>query len=82
MSAAARIAVGHLPDMLLVPTETVFLVDGRARVYRLSASGRAVEPVIVDVVKRNKVQTAVKGPLKAGDKVTLTRPDAGEQAKK
>jgi RND family efflux transporter MFP subunit len=82
MSAAARIAVGHLPDMLLVPTEAVFLVDGRARVYRLSADGRAADPVIVDVVKRNKVQTAVKGPLKAGDKVTLTRPDTGEKGKK
>jgi RND family efflux transporter MFP subunit len=82
MSAAARIAVGHLPDMLLVPTEAVFLVDGRARVYRLSADGRAAEPIVVDVVKRNKVQTAVKGVLKAGDKVTLTRPDAGEQGKK
>ena len=68
MSAAARIAVGHLPDMLLVPTEAVFLVDGRARVYRLSAGGRAVEPVIVDVVKRNKVQTAVKGRSKPGTK--------------
>lgn len=82
MSAVARIAVGHLPDMLLVPTEAVFLVDGRALVYRLSADGRAADPVVVDVVKRNKVQTAVKGPLKPGDKVTLTRPDAGEKGKK
>jgi HlyD family secretion protein len=82
MSAVARIAVGHLPDMLLVPTEAVFLVDGRALVYRLSADGRAADPIVVDVVKRNKVQTAVKGPLTAGDKVTLTRPDAGEKVKK
>lgn len=82
MSAAARIAVGHLPDMLLVPAEAVFLVDGRALVYRLSADARKTEPLVVEVVKRNKAQAAIRGPVKVGDKVTLTRPDAGEKEKK
>jgi multidrug efflux pump subunit AcrA (membrane-fusion protein) len=82
MSATARIAVGHLPDMLLVPAEAVFLVDGQARVYKLSADGRAANPVIVEVVKRNKIQAALKGPLQPGDKITLTRPDLGDKVKK
>ncbi len=81
MSAAARIAVGHIPDQLLVPAEAVFLVDGRALVYRLSADGRSVETIPVEVVKRNKTQAAVKGPLKTGDKVTLTKPESTEAKK-
>ena len=73
MSALARIAVGRLSDMLLVPSKAVFLVDGRALVYRLQRGEFAAVPV--DVVKRNKDQAAVKGPLRPGDRIALTRPE-------
>jgi multidrug efflux pump subunit AcrA (membrane-fusion protein) len=74
MSAVARIAVGRLPDVLLVPAQAVFLVDGRAVVYRLER--RAFAPVAVDVIKRGKEQAAVTGPLRPGDRIALTKPDA------
>lgn len=73
MSAAARIAVGRLPDMLMVPSEAVFIVDGRPSVYLLK--GRKYEPVTVEIVRRGREQIAVKAPLKPGDRVALTRPD-------
>lgn len=72
MNGVARIAVGHLPNMLLVPAEAVFLVDGRAVVYRLD--GGVFTAVPVEVAKRNKEQAAITSGLKAGDRVALTRP--------
>ena len=73
MSATARIAVGRLPDMLMGPTEAVFIVDGRPSVYLLK--GRKFVAVAVEVVRRSREQIAVKAPLAAGDRVALTRPD-------
>jgi multidrug efflux pump subunit AcrA (membrane-fusion protein) len=73
MSAAARIAVGRLPDMLIVPTESVFIVDGRPSVYVLK--GRKFVAVPVEIVRRGREQVAVKAALAAGDRVALTRPD-------
>src|SRR5262249_27272840 len=74
MSSVARIVVGRITDQTLVPPQSVFLVDGRAVVYRVK--GRNVEIVPVEVVKRSKEQAAVKGPLQAGDHVALTKPEA------
>jgi RND family efflux transporter MFP subunit len=80
MSAMARIAAGRLPDMLLVPSQAVFLVDGRAIVYRLDRRSFVATPV--EVVKRSKEQAAVKGPLRDGDRVATTRPpDDGSSSK-
>jgi multidrug efflux pump subunit AcrA (membrane-fusion protein) len=72
MSAAARIAVGRLPDMLLVPAESVFFVDGRSVVYRLE--GRRFAAVPVQIVKRSRDQAAINGPVHPGDRVALTKP--------
>jgi multidrug efflux pump subunit AcrA (membrane-fusion protein) len=72
MNGVARISVGKMPNMLLVPAEAVFLVDGRAVVYRLD--GRNFVPVTVDVAKRNKEQAALAGGLREGDRVALTNP--------
>jgi RND family efflux transporter MFP subunit len=72
MSAMARIAAGRLPDMLLVPSQAVFLVDGRAIVYRLDKRSFVATPV--EVVKRSKEQAAVKGPLRDGDRIATVRP--------
>ncbi len=74
MSAVARIVVGRLPKMLLVPSECVFLVDGRAVVYRFD--GREFVPTPVEVVKRSKEQAAIKGAVHVGDRLATTKPGA------
>jgi HlyD family secretion protein len=72
MNGVARVAVGRMPDVLLVPAEAVFLVDGRAVVYRLE--GRTLVAVPVEVAKRNKEQAAIVKGLKEGDRIALTKP--------
>lgn len=74
MSAAARIVVGHLPDMLMVPTECVFIVDGRPSVYVLKRGGFVTMPV--EIVRRGREQIALKASLAPGDRVALARPSA------
>jgi RND family efflux transporter MFP subunit len=73
MSAAARIAVGRLPNMLLVPAGAVFTVGGRPTVFRLA--GRHFDAIPVEIVKRGREQAAIKSGLAVGDRVALTRPD-------
>ena len=73
MSAAARIAVGRLPDVLLVPTAAVFTVGGQPVVYRLA--GRQFVKVPVEVVRRGKDQIVLKDGVAPGDRVALVRPD-------
>lgn len=72
MNGVARIAVGRLPNVWLLPAQAVFLVDGRAVVYRLQ--GRKFVEVPVEVAKRNKDQAAVINGVRAGDRLALTRP--------
>jgi multidrug resistance efflux pump len=79
MSAMAKVVVGRLPDMYLVPPQAVFLVDGRTLVYRLD--GRKFVATPVEVVKRSKEQAAIKGPIGVGMRVALTKPET-EGAKK
>jgi multidrug resistance efflux pump len=74
MSAMARIVVGRLHEMYLVPPQAVFLVDGRAMVYRLDRRAFVATPV--EVVRRSKEQVAIKAAIRAGDRVAMTRPDA------
>ena len=74
MSAVARIAVGRIPNMLLLPAGAVFNVEGRTVVYRRSRRG--FEPVTVEVARRSREQVAIKVGLEPGDRVALTRPDA------
>jgi HlyD family secretion protein len=72
MNGVARVAVGRMPNMLLVPAESVFLVDGRAVVYRVK--GRTLVAVPVEVAKRNKEQAAIAKGLTEGDRIALTKP--------
>ena len=72
MNGLARIAVGRMPNMLLVPAEAVFLVDGRAVAYRLD--GRQFVAVPVEVARRNKDQAAIASGLHEGDRIALTKP--------
>ena len=72
MSAVVRIVTGRVPDMLLVPTASIFLADGRQVVFR---RGRhQFDAVPVEIVRRGREQVAVQGALAAGDHVALVRP--------
>jgi multidrug efflux pump subunit AcrA (membrane-fusion protein) len=73
MSARARIAVGQLPDVLLVPATAVFYEEGRTVVYRLS--GREYQATPVDVIRRGREQAAISGTtINEGDRVARKRP--------
>jgi multidrug efflux pump subunit AcrA (membrane-fusion protein) len=72
MSAAVRIATGKIPDMLLVPTASLFPADGRLVVYRRGR--RQYEAVPVEIVRRGREQVAVKAALAPGDHVSLVKP--------
>ena len=73
MSASARIVVGRLPDVHLLPPQAVFVVDGRSVVYRLERGVFVETPV--DVIKRSKEQAAIQGAIQPGDRVALRRPE-------
>lgn len=77
MSAVARIAVGQIPDVLIVPTKAVFADGGRPVVYRFS--GREFVAVPVEIIRRGRDQTAIKGPVSPGDRVALVSPVAPEK---
>jgi multidrug resistance efflux pump len=72
MSATIRIAVGSLPNVLLVPSGAVFVVEGRPTVYRRTRS--SFEPATVTVVRRGRDQAALSGGVSAGDRIATKRP--------
>lgn len=81
MSAAARISVGRLPNVLLVPASAIVYEDGRTVVYR--ATRRGFEPAPVEVIRRGRDQAAVSGAIAEGDRVARTRPAmAGQEARR
>ena len=81
MSAVARIAVGKIPDMLLVPAGAVFPAEGRLVVYVRRA--RSFVELPVEVVRRGREQVAVKADLAPGDRVALVKPtESGKRAAK
>jgi multidrug efflux pump subunit AcrA (membrane-fusion protein) len=81
MSAVARIAVGKIPDQLLVPSGAIFPSEGRLIVYR--RAGSRFDEVPVEIVRRGREQVAVKAKLTPGDHVALVAPAAnGPQGKK
>lgn len=75
MSAAARITVGRLPDVLLIPSSSIFYEDGKTVVYRLGRRGYS--PVPIEVVRRSREQAAIKGEIDAGDRIARTKPGEG-----
>jgi len=75
MSALARINVGQIPDVLIVPTKAVYSDGGRPVVYRYS--GREFTAVPVEIIRRGRDQTAIKGAVTPGDRIALVSP--GEQ---
>ena len=77
MSAAARVAVGRLPNVLLVPSSSIAYEEGRTVVYRWART--RYEPVAVNVIRRGREQAAVSGDVKEGDTISRTKPDAPGQ---
>jgi HlyD family secretion protein len=73
MSAVARIPVGRLPNVLLVPTAAVFTVDGRPLVY--VERGGTYVPTEVQIIRRGREQIALADGVEPGDKVALTQPE-------
>jgi multidrug efflux pump subunit AcrA (membrane-fusion protein) len=72
MTAVARIATQRVPDVVLVPSETVFQRDGAPIVYRLDRSMFVETPVVVR--KRGKEQTIIDRGVAPGDRIASRRP--------
>ena len=72
MSAVARIGVGEIPDVLIVPGKAIFTDGGRPVVYRFT--GRQFVAVPIEIVRRGREQAAVKGAINAGDRIALVSP--------
>jgi len=76
MNTAARIDVGKLENVLLVPAAAVHVVDGVRVVHVVRRSGAV--PVPVDVVRQGREQAVIVGDVSAGDVVALTAPEETE----
>lgn len=73
MTATARIAADRLPNMTLVPAESIFQKDGRPVVYKLNGSKFDEQPI--EIVRRGREQAAVSAGVDVGDKVAARRPE-------
>ena len=77
MSAVARVPVGELEDVLLVPASAVFTEGGGSVVHRLGRRGFSVVPV--NVIRRGREQAVVEGALAPGDRIATSNPkEAGK----
>jgi multidrug efflux pump subunit AcrA (membrane-fusion protein) len=74
MTATARIAADRLPNVTLVPAETIFQHNGRPVVYRLRGSKFDEEPI--EIARRGREQAAVSAGVQPGDRLATHRPDA------
>jgi HlyD family secretion protein len=73
MTATARIAADRMPNMTLVPAETIFQKDGRPVVYKLNGSKFDEQPI--EIVRRGREQAAVSAGVAVGDKLAVRRPE-------
>ncbi|HEY1913599.1 MAG TPA: efflux RND transporter periplasmic adaptor subunit, partial [Vicinamibacterales bacterium] len=73
MSAAARVELDRLPQVLLVPTAAVFQ-RGPATVVYVVRRG-AFEPRAVTVLRRGRDQVAIASGVSEGERVALKEPD-------
>jgi multidrug efflux pump subunit AcrA (membrane-fusion protein) len=72
MSAVARIATDLVPNVLLVPAESLFQHDGHPVVYKLA--GRQFVEQQVQVSRRGKELAIVDGGVGTGDRVATRKP--------
>jgi HlyD family secretion protein len=73
MTATARIAADKMPNVTLVPAETIFQKDGHPIVYRLNGSKFDEQPI--EIIRRGREQAAVSAGVNAGDKLAVRRPE-------
>jgi multidrug efflux pump subunit AcrA (membrane-fusion protein) len=79
MSAAARVALDSMPNVLLLPVAGVFQ-RGTATVAYV-VSGGAIESRPVTVLRRGRDQVAVASGVRVGERVALRDPDPAEVTK-
>jgi HlyD family secretion protein len=79
MSAAWRVALDSMPNVLLLPVAAVFQRGTAAVAYVVS--GRAIESRTVTVLRRGRDQVAIASGVREGERVSLREPDAPEAAK-
>jgi hypothetical protein len=72
MTATIRIATETLRDVVLVPPQAIFPVNGVDTVYVLRRGG--VEPRAVTVERRNADRVALRAGLEPGERVALQDP--------
>jgi len=79
MSAAARVALDSMPNVLLLPVAAVFQRGTAAVAYVVS--GGALESRPVTVLRRGRDQVAIASGVREGERVSLREPDAAEAVK-
>jgi RND family efflux transporter MFP subunit len=72
MSAVARISTDRVPDVIIVPTETLFQHDGHPVVYKLD--GSAFEEKPVQVTRRGRETAIVTSGVSPGDRIATRKP--------
>ncbi len=72
MSATARVAVDHLRDSILIPSEAPFQKFGRTVAYVLR--GSKFEERVIEVGRRSERQLLIASGLKLGERVALKDP--------
>ena len=72
MTAVARIATDRIPDVVLVPSESVFQKDGSPIVYKLD--GSMFREQRIQVSRRGKEQAVVTSGAASGDRIATRRP--------
>jgi multidrug efflux pump subunit AcrA (membrane-fusion protein) len=72
MSGSARIELGRLPGVVVVPASAVFLRDGATIVYTMSHG--SVESRPVTVARRSKDRVAIASGLTPGERIVLRDP--------
>jgi len=73
MTATARIAADRLPNVTLIPSETIFQKDGRPVVYVVK--GSKFEEVSIEITRRGREQAAVSAGVQPGDRLAIRRPE-------
>ena len=72
MTAIARIATDRVPDVILIPSESIFQRDGHAIVYKLD--GSEFEERQIEVARRGREQAIVTSGIAPGDRIATRRP--------
>jgi HlyD family secretion protein len=72
MTAVARIATDRIPNVVLVPSESIFQQDGSPVVYVLKGSAFLEQPV--QLSRRGKDQAAVASGVEPGMRIASRRP--------